>query len=107
MSLWYKMFQPIIAQPLRTSTNESCPACSYLIVESHGDPGDEDGAVLGPGVHPHVHGGVGEPLLQGPELGVGGELLQQPDEALLVHIGGGLDVLGSDGDPVGGVGSEA
>ena len=38
---------------------------------------------------------------------MGGEFLQQPDEALLVHIGGGLDVLGSDGDPVGGVGSEA
>ena len=51
----------------------------HLVVESDGDPGDEDRPVLGPGVHPHVHRGVGQPLLQGPELRVGGQLLQQAD----------------------------
>ena len=38
---------------------------------------------------------------------MGGELLQQPDQTLLVNIRGGLDVLGSDGDPIRGIGCEA
>ena len=79
----------------------------YLIVEGDRDPGDEDSPVLRPGVHPHVHGRIRETLLEGPELCVCREFLQQSDQTLLVHIWRGFNVLGSDGDPIRGIGSEA